>query len=150
MPKVKPSLLDIKFIKMAMQMASESYNGKFSICKPIRASETNEIYKPKFYCIEYASNLYVVTRGSKSDVDFMTDLDCIEVKKNINGKEIYFHRGFYEASNYVFNSVFDLLNKKYQTIYFIGHSYAAAVSSILTLLTKSDIRWCFNVEIGQL
>lgn len=142
MPKVKPETLNIDFIRMAMNLAKESYDGNFCIGKCLFKTEDkdNDIYQPMFYCIEYNNNIYIVTRGSASKPDLLTDIDCKEVQKEINEKEIYFHRGFYNAAKYVFDLAFNWLTGNYKIIYFIGHSYGASVSSILCLLAKTHER----------
>lgn len=137
-PKNYSAILDIDFIRLAMRLAKDSYEGKFKFGKTLLASEKNEIYKPKFYCLEDSNNLFVVTRGSHSLVDWKTDFACKEICQKINGDKIYFHFGFHKAANYILTQIDGFLKKDYKTIYFIGHSYAAAVSSVLTLLTKSD------------
>lgn len=138
-PKIYPTVLNIDFIRMSMKLANDSYIGKFTFGKTIFASEENDFFKPVFYCIEDSDqNLFIVTRGSNSGYDYSTDFVCYEVNQTINGKVTYFHKGFYEASIYILSKISGFLKKNYKTIYFIGHSYAAAVSSILTLLTKSN------------
>lgn len=81
---------------MTIYLAKEAYDGKFSIGRVIFASEENDVFKPKFYCIEFLNMLFVVTRGSKSDVDWITDFQCEERSEIINGTQIF--------SFWIFNS----------------------------------------------
>lgn len=133
-----PSFLTIDFVKKALDLSGDAYNGDFTFGKVIHSSEENDMFKPVFYCLEESNDLYVITRGSFSTNDWMTDFDCKEAKCEINGTNIYFHQGFYSSANYVLNSISSILENNYQTIYFIGHSYGASVSALLCLLTKSQ------------
>lgn len=137
-PKYYSPILNNDFIRMSMILALDAYTGKFRIGKIILTSEENDLYKPIFYCVEDFDNLFVVTRGSDALIDWVTDFICVEVHQEINGKNIYFHKGFYNAANYILGKIMDILKQIKKPIYFIGHSYAGAVSTILALLTKSD------------
>lgn len=137
-PKIRVPQLEVEFIRKSMSLADSAYSGDFETGEVVFSCEINEKYKPKFYCLEESDDLYVVIRGSKSKVDWLTDFDCQEVKHEIDGSYIYFHNGFYNAANYILSKVDHFLNKEYKTIYFVGHSYAAAVSSVLCVLTKTQ------------
>lgn len=140
LPEIKVPQLQINFIKMTMNLAKEAYAGVFTIGRVIRKVKTNDVYIPKLYFLEHniiSNDLYIVMRGSDSDYDWQADFNASEVYKEINGVDYYFHKGFYIAANNVLDNIKDLLND-YQTIYFVGHSYAAGVSCVLCFLTKID------------
>ena len=136
-----PSFLTIDFIRKALCLSGDAYHGTFSIGKIIFSSEENDLSKPVFYCLEESNDLYVITRGSFSEKDWITDFDCKEIKCEINGTNYYFHQGFYNSAIYVLNSITSLIEKNYDTIFFIGHSYGASVSALLCLLTKSQTKF---------
>lgn len=137
-PKVELPNVDISLIKLELKFASEAYNGgHFSIGKVIFSSETNDLFKPVFYCIEHQNKLFVATRGSDSKFDWMTDFTCYEVIKEINGSDVYFHKGFLAAASYILSLISEFMQRDYSEIYFVGHSYAAAVSNVLCMLSKA-------------
>lgn len=136
-PKVNINNINVDFIKLNMILANEAYSGKFSNGNVVYASEINDKYKPKFYCVEFFNKIFVVTRGSVSDDDWVTDFMCDEVHKTFNNEiDIYFHRGFFTAANYILSNITEIIERDYDEIYFVGHSYAAAVSNVLCLITK--------------
>ena len=60
---------------------------------------------------------------------------------NFGDITIYFHQGFLQAAEYVFESISNLLDRDYENIYFVGHSYGAAVSNVLCVLTKLNNKY---------
>ena len=141
-PNIEIQNVDLNKIKLALKLAGESYkDGAFSIGKVLYSSDVNDQFKPKFYCVEDMNKLYVCTRGSVSFFDFLTDFTCHEVCVEINGSNYYFHKGFIEAANFILPQISEFLDRDYEETYFIGHSYGAAVSNVLCMLTKSNEKY---------
>lgn len=100
----------------------------------VLASERNDLYKPPFYC-----NIFIATRGFNTIVDGATDAMFHELSREFGDITIYFHQGFLQAAEYVFESISNLLD--YENVYFVGHSYGAAVSNVLCVLTKLNDKY---------
>lgn len=133
----------IDMIKRFAQILIDQYDGVFNFGNFVRTREESSIFSPSYVCLEENKTLYVLIKGSSSDFDWISDAFGNEESLNIFDTTIYFHYGFLSAARGIMYEIKDILCN-YDTIYFAGHSYGAAVASILCLFAKANFRLSFR------
>lgn len=130
----------LALLQLGARLSNSAYYADFSnyTGQVLYSSTTCEIEKPVFFVYIQDNSLYIVTRGSQDDEDFATDAEFTETVTDYG----VFHTGFYNAAVYVYEHTKEYINSWNGPVYFVGHSYGAAVSQILTVMSyhfKNDI-----------
>jgi hypothetical protein len=126
-------------IRKCSTLCSYSYGGfkSFKGYTVVTYSEANSRYHPNWYLVQDANKDYFLTiRGSISADDWLTDFEFDEVTKVISGYSINFHSGFYKAASNVYRKVESYMKNSKGKFYITGHSYGAAVATIICTLAK--------------
>lgn len=132
------SLLAI--LQLGIHLSLSSYSANYSHLKGTLFSQSsiNEFEKPVFYTYKQDNSLFIITRGSISTEDYLTDAEISETTTDFG----VFHTGFYNAASYVYKNTKELINNWNGPVYFVGHSYGASVSQILIVIAyhyKKDL-----------
>ena len=129
-------------ITLGMRMSLYSYFGlmKHLPVTILEEHNNNSKYNPLYYVVKETenNNLWVVTRGSASLDDWLTDFDFKNIDVSLGGVDYQFHRGFYKAAQNVYANVKHYIEEHDGPIYFTGHSYGASVSTALIAIAKAD------------
>ena len=138
-------------ITLGMKLSLYSYFNLMSLL-PVNVLEKhnyNAKYNPLYYVVEETenNNLWIVTRGSFSIADWLTDFDFAQVDVTLDGFEYHFHRGFYQAALNVFSNVEHYIKDHDGPIYFTGHSYGGSVTTALLAIAKAKYK---NKDINAL
>jgi hypothetical protein len=119
-------------LNLTARLANHAYSADFSSFpgKVLFASTTVVVFQPAFFVYEQDSNLYIITRGSTDPADFETDMEFVEEKRDFGT----FHGGFLKASEWIWPQIEKYIRDWKGTVYFTGHSYGGAVSSVLYVM----------------
>ena len=129
-------------ITLGMRMSLFSYFDlmKYAPVTVLEKHSENSKYNPLYYVVKENdnNNLWIVTRGSSSLEDWLTDFDFKNIDVNLGGFDYQFHQGFYKAAQNVYANVKHYIEEHDGPIYFTGHSYGASVSTALIAIAKAD------------
>ena len=120
------------FVSLCVSFAVSSYTGNFREYNSsvVMRQACAGVAKPEFFVLKMHSDVFVVVRGSASEWDFAT-LELMDDRVTRVG---VFHDGFYKAAEYVIEKAWDHIAKCTGVVYFVGHSYGGAVSTICATL----------------
>ena len=137
---MSPSSSNVKFIallQLVVRLAESAYNDDFYKYsgKVLYSNKVVAQCQPIFYIYQQDNDLYVAIRGSTDNEDFSTDMMFTETRTEY--KE-FFHTGFYQAAQFVFETVKQYTKDFTGNVYFTGHSYGAAVAHVLHVLQHHE------------
>ena len=120
------------FVSLCVTFAVSSYTGNFREYSGnvVMKQPCAGVSKPEFFVLTMHSDVFVVVRGSASEADFAT-LDEMDDRVTRIG---VFHEGFYNAAEYVIEKAWNHISGCTGVVYFVGHSYGGAVSTIAATL----------------
>jgi hypothetical protein len=105
----------------------------------ILRNNTNSKFNPTYYVCKENNNLWIVTRGSFSAGDWLSDFDFEQKDVDFGKYSISFHGGFYQSARNLYNNVKPYLEAHNGPIYFTGHSYGGSVTTALLAIAMSEM-----------
>lgn len=123
----------LSLLQLGMRLSSAAYASNFVNFKGqiFSQSTISDFEKPVFYVYIEEESLFIITRGSLSTNDYLTDAEISEISTEYG----VFHKGFYNAANFVFENVQPLINSWNGPVFFVGHSYGGSVSQIMLVMS---------------
>ncbi|OHT03623.1 hypothetical protein TRFO_28945 [Tritrichomonas foetus] len=122
----------IALLQLCVRLANAAYYADFSSFggDVLYSHTVCEQERPVFFVYTQDGALFIVTRGSSEPEDFATDAEFTETHTDYG----IFHTGFYNAACYVYNETIQYIVDWSGPVYFVGHSYGASVSQILSVI----------------
>ena len=101
-------------------------------------SKNNYRHFPVFAICRKNDSLFIVVRGSSSEVDWETNFNFTQTYHTVMDSNISFHAGFYYSAYNILSVIEDIFEEHDGPIYFTGHSLGASVASCLCALAISQ------------
>lgn len=122
-------------LKLAIRLSVAAYNNDFTEFdgEMIYKNTTDGFLEPVFYIYKLDGNLWLVNRGSITQIDY---LSCAEFNEKTTEYGT-FHEGFYLASLATLSQAEKYISEFEGTIYITGHSYGASVAPVEYVILKN-------------
>ena len=123
-------------LKLAIHLSVAAYNNDFSSFngEMVYKNTTDGFLTPVFYVYKLDGNLWLVNRGSITEIDYLSCTEFSEITTELGT----FHEGFYNASLNTLRQARKYIEEFDGTIYITGHSYGASVAPIEYVLLKNE------------
>ncbi|KAK8882328.1 hypothetical protein M9Y10_044970 [Tritrichomonas musculus] len=133
-----PSLItgfSATLLKLAIRLSVAAYNNDFTEFdgEMIYKNTTDGFLEPVFYVYKLDGNLWLVNRGSITEIDY---LSCAEFNERTTDLGT-FHEGFYNASITTLSQAEKYIAEFDGTIYITGHSYGASVAPVEYVILRN-------------
>lgn len=133
-----PSLItgfSATLLKLAIRLSVAAYNNDFTEFngEMLYKNTTDGFLEPVFYIYKLDGNLWLVNRGSITEVDYLSCAEFNEVTNDLGT----FHEGFYNASVTTLSQAEKYISEFDGTIYIIGHSYGASIAPIEYVILRN-------------
>lgn len=126
-----------------MKLTMSTFTGNFSnfIGNLYYYNSQSDIEKPSFFIFKMTecNKLFIGVKGSTNINDATINMALKPIHTN---KGVYI-KGYYYAALYIYNYAYLFIKKHNGSIYFIGHSMGASVSTVLHCLSNFDF---FNTK----
>ncbi|OHS96600.1 lipase [Tritrichomonas foetus] len=122
-------------LKLAIQLSVAAYNNDFTSFdgEMIYKNRTDGFLAPVFYVYKLDGNLWLVNRGSITQIDY---LSCAEFNERTTDLGT-FHEGFWIASETTLSQAAKYIEEFDGTVYITGHSYGASVAPVEYVILRN-------------